>query len=493
MSQGDIARRFLHSVGAATFSQAWRVSVTFATHLVLRRLIPAEDWGLYVWAEVVFLVLGAARDLGLNAHTLRVTPRPFGNLLFLELVWGGALALLGVVAAPAIALGLSEAHPLVVPVLRGMTLFLFFEGLAVVPLIYFEGELAVGKVVVSELIRNLAYAVTAITLALAGYGVWSLVVGQVAASAVFAASLWSRAAGRIPLVRLRGQTLRLLASSYRLALIWLLTLLVRYIDRLVLGALTEPRTLGIYEFAYWTAFIVPTVALQPVGRVAFPAFVAVAGSRRKLFETYRISTVTLLCLEVPTAYFLFLNASRVLTLIGGAGWAGAEVFLRILCFAPLIDPLGRLGGEVLATRHRDWQWILATLTTLVSFSVGGITLVHLFGARGMAWANYLPLGGLVMFWALRRLSRQGVLDLLRDLAWVYLLPVPVFALATLAAHLVAPGSADTRLVLSLLAMVLSAGLFTLRFGRQFRDFFGWRRPSRPEAPAAAGRETGEEG
>lgn len=467
-----LARRFLRSIGAATFSQAWRVGVTFATHLVLRRLISPEDWGLFVWAEVVFLVLGAVRDLGMNGHVLRVRPRPFGNFLLLELVWGGALVLLGAVAAPWLAAGMAGQHPELVPVLRALTLFLFLEGVALVPLVWFEGELEVGRAVPAELLRNVCYAVTAVSLALAGKGVWALVVAQIVGSAVFALSLWSRATGRIVLHFERGATWRLLASSWRLALIWLLILLVRYVDRLVVGGLESAAGLGTYEFAYWAAFIVPMVVLQPVGRVAYPAFVALGSSRRRLFETYHLSTVALLCLEVPAALFLWLNADRVLELIGGEGWTGAPSLLRILCFAPLLDPFSRLGGEVLATRHRDWRWIAATTTTLLSFLLFGLLFTWRFGTVGMAWANYLPLGGVLMIHSLRRLAPRGVRRLFTDLLWVYLLPVPGFALVWTLFRWAAPTRPDLLLGVSLLAVAAAAALYWWRFGPQLKIFFG---------------------
>ena len=89
MNPANTASRFLRSTGAATFSQLWRVVVTFGTTLLLKRMIPTVDWGLWNWALPIFLVLGAVRDLGLVYHVVRVKPRPYGNLLLLETVWGG--------------------------------------------------------------------------------------------------------------------------------------------------------------------------------------------------------------------------------------------------------------------------------------------------------------------------------------------------------------------------------------------------------------------
>ena len=467
MTRSDTARRFLHSAGAATFSQFWRVGVTFLTHLVLRRFIPVEDWGLYDWAEVVFLVLGAVRDLGLPAHTLRVPSRPFGNLLALETGWGAVLSGLVFVGAPLFLLALNDPHPETIPVLRAMALFLLFEGLAAVPLIYFEGELQVRRVVVPELIRNLCYAVTAVSLAITDHGVWSIVVAQILAAGVFAITLWVRAWGKIPLTTLPGKMPLLVRSSVRLAVVWLLILLVRHIDRLIIGARFPIEDLGTYGFAYWTAFIVPMILLQPIGRAVYPALVAFGDRPAEQFRTYRLSTHFLLALEVPAALFLFVNAETVLSLIGGAEWAGAPAYLRVLCFAPLIDPFSRFGGELLATRHRDRLWIVATLTTLLSFLVFGLLFTSRWGPMGMAWANYLPLGGLVMGWAMARHGGRDFGALVRDLALTYAIPVPLFLLAAV----VAPERPLLRFGLSMAALLGVAAIYGRLFGAQFREFF----------------------
>lgn len=441
--------------------------MTFGTHLVLRRFIPREDWALADWMMVVFLVLGALRDLGLPAQTIRTEGRPFGSLLALESIWGATLSLLTVAVAPLSLAALQDPHPDTVPVLRAMALFLFFEGLAQVPLVYFESELDVGRAVRPELIRNACYAVVSITLALGGYGIWSIVAAQVTASAVFAGLLWWRARRSIPLAR-AARMRDLLRSSSRLAFIWLLLLLVQHVDKLIVGARFSAAELATYGFAYYVAFLVPTIMLQPVGRAAYPAFIAFAAEPARKLGVYRLSTLFLLALEVPAALFVFVNAEWVLGVIGGSQWVGAPAFLRILCFAPLIDPFSRFGGELLASHHRDRIWIAAAATTLASFVAFGILLTSRYGAIGMAWANFLPLGGVVMALGVAGLGRREFGGLCRDLGLVYLAPLPWFAIIHLAFDTGSPG----RIVASFAALAVTAGLYWWRFGSDFRGFFG---------------------
>lgn len=467
MTRRSTPIRILRSTGAATLSQAWRTLVVFGVHLVLRHLVSADDWGLWDWSQAVFLVLGAARDLGLPGHTLRVKPRPFGNLLLVQATWGPTLALLVFAGAPILARGFADAGPTLVWILRAMCLFLLLEGLAQVPLMYFEGELEIGRALLPEMARNLVLAVTSIGLAVLGFGIWSLVLGHLAASAVNAVLLWARAWGRIPLTWLRGQTPRLLRAGAGLGVIWLLALGVKYVDPLILALRFETEVVGTYGFAYWIAFLATTLMLHPVGRAVYPALVGFAREPERAFETYRLATVFLLALEVPAALFLFLNADLVVLLLGGEEWHGAPAFLRLLCFVPLIDPLSRFAGDLFVSRHRERLWMLATLTTLVSLTTAGLVLTGVLGARGMAFANYLPLGSLLVAWGLHRTAARPFRRLLGDLAFLYLLPVPLFA----AAGWLGAGEPGLRFGLSLAAAALAFGLYARRFGRAFVTFF----------------------
>jgi PST family polysaccharide transporter len=460
------AQRLYRSAVAATLSQLCRVAVTFGTRLVLRRLVDPADWGVWDWALAVFLILGAVRDLGLVYHVVRVQPRPYGNLLAVEAVWGGVLTLATVVGAPLLAQGFSEPHPDVVGVLRWLGLFLLLDGLASVPRVYFESELEIGRAVVPELLRNLAFAVTSILLAQAGCGVWSLVAAHVGSTALYAAHLWLRAWGRMPLVFERGRTGALVRGSLPLALIWFLLILVQYVDRLILGARFGAALLGNYGLAYETAFMTVTILQPAVARALYPALAALRQAPAKMLEAYRLATLLISAVEVPAACFLMVNAELAVRILGGGEWVEAPTFLRLLALAPLVDPFTRLGGEVLKVRDGDRLWILATTLTLMSFAVVGWLATGTLGPRGMALTNFLPLGMAVMVWALRRLDPTAFSRLLGDLAWIYLPPVLPFAAAWFAAgdHLL------LRLVLSATAVAVCLALSWWRFGSDFVAF-----------------------
>jgi len=461
-----------------------RVAAILFTHLALRRLIPPADWGLRDWTESLFLLLATVRDLGLPSHVVRLRPIPLGNLLRVQLAWGGALGLALLAGAPVLAGAFRTPRPDVALVLQVMAIYLLLEGLSSVPLTHFEAGLRIGRSVVPELARTLTYCAAALGLALAGYGVWSFVLAMIASQAIYAALLWWRARPTIVLHFERGRTLEMLAASLPLGSIWLLAFAVTYADALILGSRFPDALVGGYMFAYVWAFFASRVLQQPIGRALYPAFVQFGDRPAQQFLAYRLATKVLLAIEVPAALFLFLNADLAVQILGGERYSGQAGLLRLLAFAPLVDPLGRFGGELLVSRRRDRDRILSLVLHLAALVAGGLWLSHRYGPLGMAWANFLPLGAPVLVWSLARIDRAGLRALVLDLVGVYCLPLPLFALAAWL-------SGDrlwVRFVLSAGAAVLSLAWFWRRFGAQFREFF-----NSASRPAAAGAGAGGSG
>ena len=458
--------RFFRSTGAAAFSQIWRIGVMFLTELVLRRYVADEDWGIFDWTFTVFLILGAARDLGLLYHVVRIKPRPYGNLLALELIWGGVLAATVALGAPMLARLAPNSAPDLPLVIAAFAVYLFLEGLASVPKTFFENELAVGRLVLPEVLRNLIAAGSAIAMAIAGLGVWSLVLSQVLAVAVYCAHLWLLARGRIELLWLRGKTWSLVQHSLPLALIWLLVILTRYIDPLLLRWFAGDAVVGNYGFAYKYAFFVSVHLIPAFTRALYPALVEFRDQRHKLVESYRLATLAVMAVEIPAACFLLLNPELFVRIVSGPQWPSAPQFLMILALAPLLDPFTRLGGELLKTVHRERLWIASAIATLTGFAVGGVLLIRWLGPTGMAWANYLPFGMLLMAWAIWKVDAPAFRDLLRDLAWMYAVPMIPFALC----WWLLADRPWLRLAVSIALSGLTLGVYWRRFGKDFKAF-----------------------
>lgn len=459
-------RRFLASSLASYWSLGVRLVVGFVSRMVLARLLIPDDHGLYELALRIVTIAGALRDLGLIYHLIRDRRRPYGTVLAFTAGTGVAVTAALMIAAP-LAGRLDPALP---EVLQVFALWVLLDGLSLVPRTYFERELRIGRLMMPEIARGLTTAALAIGLAWQGFGVWSFVYADLAAAALFAGLVWYRARGRMPIevdLRLIPSLLRQSASLF---LVWVTLQLVTYIDLFIVEGFEDTGTVGQYARAYMLAFLVRQIVFP---RALLPALVEYREDPPRFHAAFRVTTVFLLSCEVIAGYFLFFNAEKVIEIVLGDQWGPAVGILKILCFVPFLDVFSELGGEVLKVRHEDRLWLLIMVINLASLLGFGIWFTGRWGAEGMAAANFLLLGNLLMAWRMNRVFAGAFLPLLADMALIYLLPLPLFFGAV-----ALPVGSWWRFAASLLAAATALALLAWRFWRPFRAFLAEHSPDR---------------
>lgn len=456
-------QRFLTSTLASYWSLGIRMLVTFGARMILARLLLDDDFGRYEVALRIVTIAAAVRDLGISFHLVRDERRPYGTALAFGLLCGLGVTLALVFGAPLVI----GDKPELLSLVQVFSVWVLLEGLVNIPRTYFERELAIGRLVAPEIARGLLLAVVSVALAKAGWGAWSLVIADLTGAALFAAFVWWRAWGKIPL-KLEWHLLpELLRRGRLLFLIWMAYQLVLYLDIFVLEGLTDEATVGQYGRAYFLAFLVRQVVFP---RALLSALLDFRHEPERFALAFRTGIVFLLFCEVTAGYFLFFNSAKVVAIVLGPGWEPAETLLRILCIVPFLDAFSELGGSMLKVLHEDRLWLTITLINLVSLAGFGIWFTLRWGAIGMALANFLLLGNLVMAWRMRRLFGDHFRKLMGEMLVVYLVPG---ALLGVTAWLLPAGS-WSRFGGSVMATLLAVGTGWLVFRPLFKAFFAAR-------------------
>ncbi len=453
-------RRFLHSTVAAYASMLVRLLVRFTAKVILARWLLPETFGLYEEALRIVTVASAFRDLGLVHQLIRDERRPYGTILAFTLTSGMLVTLILVAGAPSLAFLNAELPP----VLTVFAVWVLLDGLATVPRTFFERELKIGRIAYPEILRGITLAAVSLTLAHYGWGIWSLVLGDLAAAAIFAALAWFQAWREVPLKIEWGILPDLLRRSQFLFLIWVAFQVQTYMDVYIIEIFGDTATVGQYSRAYWIAFLVPLIVAP---RALLPALVEYRDDPQRFLGAFRIGTVFLLTFQVTAGYFLFFNAPKVVAILLGPQWGPAVPLLRVLCFLPFLDLFTDTGGEVLKVRREDRTWLLIVILNVLSLAVFGALFTSRWGAQGMAWANFLLFGHLIMAWRMAVIFAAGFRRLLADLALVYLAPLPFFlAVAGLFA-----ADSWARFAASWVAAALAGAVLAARFYRPFKAFF----------------------
>jgi len=457
-------KRFLHSLLAAGGSQIGRTALRLVADLTLARLVLPEGHGLFALAWSTVVIAGFVRDQGLPYELVRDPRERYGSVLLWEL-GAGILVTLGLVLASPWFAGMDPDLP---AVLRVLSLWVLIEGLGVVPRVFFERELKVTRLVGPEIGRGFVLAATSITLAWQGFGVWSFVIGELVAALLYMLILWRRAWGHMPIKLRLGPLPGLLRQSGLLFVIALLANSTPFVGRYIVEAVDTTYMVGQFEKAFLWALRAQVLMVPALVRAIYPALVQFIDNRSRFVGAFRLATVAILAGEVLVAYFLFFNAEIVLLkILLGENWQEAVHLLKILCFLPLVDPFNLLGGEMLKAYREDRIWLIIVVVNIASLIGFGWFLAQRMGPDGMAWAHYLMLGHLLMAWRVHRICGREFWHLVREILFVYLLPLPFFVTISY----LLPAASWSRFAASVAAVAVIGAILAARFRRPFQDFF----------------------
>ena len=453
-------QRLLHSSISAYGSMFVRLLLAFAARALLARLILPDVHGLFALALQFVVMASAIRDVGLTHHLMRDPRESYGTVLAWSVSVGSAMAVLLV----ALANVFSYLNTDLPGVLRAMAIWIVIDAVIMVYRTFFERRLRIREIAGFEILRSLVYGLIAVGLAHLGAGVWAFVGGELLASALFALLLLWRARGQVPLAVDWQRLPNLIRASRYLFVVWAASQVFHRVDIYFIEIFSTTTSVGYYEAAYYFAFL---VALTVTPRPLLPALVEFRENAAEFAETLRLGTLAFLAGIVVSAYFLFFNAEKAVELVLGPEWAGTVPLLRVLCLVPLIDVFTTTGGEALKVRNRDRLWLTTVVLNMLAIVGFGFFFTYLWGPIGMAWANFLRVGSLLMFFKVLGIFSGQRRRLVGSLAQVYLLPLPFF----LAAAALLPAGSWGRLLASVAAAALGGGLLALRFLPDYRRFF----------------------
>ena len=321
--------------------------LVLVTLAVLARLLTPAEFGIVGFATLAIAYLAVLKDLGLGGALIQRqddTEEAAQTVYTLNLILGAVLTVGTILAAPLVAGFFDE--PLVTPILRVLSVTFLIESLGAVHLVLLARNLDFRRKLVPDLGRALIKGSVAITTAFLGFGVWSLVWGQLA-GVVASAILVRAVVPWRPRMEIHRKLVRpLLRFGMPLVITNIQNAIWVNLDYIVIGRMLGDAALGVYTLAYR----LPELLIQSIWRVvagaAFPFFSSLQSDldllRRGFLKSVRYSQL----LVVPLALGLLITAEPAIDVLFGDQWAAAVPVLRILAVFTLIASIGFNAGDV---------------------------------------------------------------------------------------------------------------------------------------------------
>ncbi len=360
-------------------------AISFIADLVLMRLLMPEEHGLMAFGLLVVNSLALLRSLGVGEALIfrrQIDQASCDTAFVLSIALGLVVYAFVFVGAPWLAWVLPAADPLqIVGILRVLGVLVLLQALINVSSSLLERDLAFDKKIYVDVLPTLIYAVTAVGLALSGFGVWSMVWGRLVAALVALVAAWLLVSWR-PHWHFDWQRLRQLGAYGRyISAAAVVSFFVVSIDDLFVGRLGGERELGYYARAYLIANLPVTAVAHVASRVAFPAYARLAEKGGDVAAMYLSMLGGVALLTLPLALGMVLLARPFTAAVLGVTWEpivpllqclGAFGFLRSLLSntGPLFNALG-VPKAILKTNVLQLVILVALLYPLVS-RFGGV-------------------------------------------------------------------------------------------------------------------------
>jgi O-antigen/teichoic acid export membrane protein len=415
----DLRSQVVRGMGWMMASQTAIQVLAIVTSVVIARFLGPREVGLAAEALVFASLPIMIMDLG---GASAVVQRPTlsevdkSTAFWAGVALGVALTLIGIGLSWPIASLYGE--PRVQALFAVMSVAFLFTALGFVQVALLTRELNFRSLEMRMIISTTVSCVAAMTLAVAGFGAWSIVAQLLVITSVSTALVWRSSPWRpratfsiASLKGMAGFTSHVIGTK---ALTWA----TMNVDNLLIGRFLGAAALGAYTIAF--ALIITPVrrVAYPLVQVFFPAFSRMRDPGRIAGAWMRAIKVVALGV-VPAMMGLIVAAPEFVQVVFGEQWDAAVPVIQILATVGLIQSLTAVNEAVL--QSLELTRTLFRFTALLSVvTVGAFAAGIPWGIEGVAWAYLIVTVALhpVFLWLTTRAVGLTVWDWLRSISGV---------------------------------------------------------------------------
>jgi PST family polysaccharide transporter len=360
-----LTERTGRALGFRLFGSILDVGLSIGLGIVLARLLPPQEFGLF---GVAFSIVAMAEMLGscgmLRALVQRKDLAPEHESAAAIFQFGGALLLGAILLFSAPVLAQWFRMPGLTIILSLQPVILIIDAVALLPEARLTRRLAFDRLMFIQAASRALGGVLAIFVAMRGLGALSLVIGSISTALLRMSLLWLCAPGSIPM-GFQGCHFRPLFNFGSAVLITnVVNQLAQRLDVLIIGRLVGMAGVGLYQRAIQLGLLPLTQLTGPVNKVLFPSMSSVQNEpvrfRRGYLATVRFSTLV----TFPVLTLLWITADIVVPFVYGPMWEGVVPILQVTCvagfFRVLTNPQGLVAqaqGFARAEAARQIIWL----------------------------------------------------------------------------------------------------------------------------------------
>tara|TARA_R110000787_G_scaffold209261_2_gene319290 strand:- start:4136 stop:5611 length:1476 start_codon:yes stop_codon:yes gene_type:complete len=367
--------------------------ISWGSTLAVIRILEPGDYGVFAMTQAVLVFLSFLNGYGLASSIIqseKVDPlrlrQAFGALLVLN----AGIALLQILLAPYAAEYFRQ--PIIADLLRVQALIFLATPFIVLPEALMARNLEFKKTALVNLLSAIVGAVVALTSAMNGLGVWTLVY---AALAIF----WTQAIGLFLSARMfiwpsfdfRGAK-QMFTFGGTVLLAHVFWTIQSQSDIFIASRSLSIHELGLYAEALFLTTIFTAKFVPPLNEIAFPAYSRIQDDPGAVRWSFLKAVRLIMLIACPIYFGMAVTAQELVHVVLGKKWIGMAPIVAVLAlvmplmtlqilFAPANNALGR---PQISARVTMFGAVVMPLAFMIGVNFGVMGLAY-------AWVAGFPL------------------------------------------------------------------------------------------------------
>lgn len=362
----------------------FKVLFQLLSTVILARLLTPDDFGLISMSLVIINFVAIFKDAGLSMATIQkkqINKEVITSLFWINLILSIFLSFLVAISAPVLAFIYGRKELIGIVIL--MSVNFLINGVVIQHIALIRRKMMFLSLSVTNFIAQVISLSISIILAINGFRYWSLVIGSVLSTIVYASLILIFCPWIPGKYKKHSEAIDFLKTGGYVSGFNLLNYFSRNLDYILIGKMYGATSLGLYSRAYQIVLL-PLISIrEPITAVALPALSRVRDNIPIYKQYFRHFTSVISIISMPIMAFVYLSSYELIVYLFGENWIGMLSVFKVLTIAGFAQaPLAIKGIIMISSDKPKEYFYVGMISTLIT--VIGITIGSFWGIKGVA-------------------------------------------------------------------------------------------------------------
>ena len=381
----SLKKKALASVFWTSLEQFGNQIIGFGISVVLARLLLPEEFGLIAMLAVFMGIGGILIDSGLTQSLIR-TEKPdesdFSTIFYFNLLGSLVIYAIIYVAAPYIANFYDQVQ--LTSIVRVYCIVFIINAFAAIQKTRLTKKMDFKTQMLVAIPSLVVSGGVGITMAIYGFGVWSLVWSKIAQSFAATTQLWYWAKWK-PIFAFSVEKFKHHFNfGFKLMLSGLLDTVFVNAYPIIIGKFFAPAQVGFYTKADGLQMRPVGIISGIVSKITYPLFSEIKNDNIRLKSVYKRIMQMVIFLIAPTLIFAAVLAEPIFRLLYTEKWLPAVPYFQILCATGILYPIHAYNLQILNVKGRSdlflkleiLKKVMVVLAILITIEYGILGLLY---------------------------------------------------------------------------------------------------------------------